>query len=107
GQLNPLYDSLFIACRCLRDGAGTRRAILLVTDGKDENSALNLEDGLRLAQDTGIPVLCVGVGRVEVKILRRIGKLTGGDYFPAREATAGALGRRVPGAPGAAPAPPG
>jgi uncharacterized protein YegL len=99
GQYTALYDALYDASRYLRDAGGARRAILLITDGKDENSALNLEDGLKLAQDTRIPVFCVGVGRVEERILRRIGKLTGGDYLAAREATGPDLARRVLGAP--------
>jgi hypothetical protein len=109
GQYTALYDALYDASRYLRDAGGARRAILLITDGKDENSALNLEDGLKLAQETRIPVFCVGVGRVEERILRRIGKLTGGDYLAAREATGPGLAHRVEGAPEAgddpAPAP--
>ncbi len=104
GQYTALYDALYDASRYLRDAAGARRAILLVTDGKDENSALNLEDGLKVAEDTLIPVFCVGVGRVEERILRRIAKLTGGDYFPMGDATADALAERILAAPAAAPA---
>jgi hypothetical protein len=104
GQYTALHDALYDASRYLRDTTATRRAILLVTDGKDENSALNLEDGLKVAQDTLIPVFCVGVGRVEERILRRIGKLTGGDYFSMREATADALAERILAAPVARPA---
>jgi hypothetical protein len=107
GQYTALYDALYDASRYLRDAGGARRAILLITDGKDENSALNLEDGLKLAQETRIPVFCVGVGRVEERILRRIGKLTGGDYLAAREASGSGLAHRVGGAPeaGGDPAP--
>jgi hypothetical protein len=107
GQYTALYDALYDASRYLRDAGGARRAILLITDGKDENSALNLEDGLRLAQETRIPVFCVGVGRVEERILRRIGKLTGGDYLAAREASGSGLAHRLESAPeaGSDPAP--
>src|SRR6185295_19871024 len=52
GRYTALHDALFDASRYLRDASGARRAILLVTDGKDENSALNLEDGLKVAQET-------------------------------------------------------
>lgn len=104
GQYTALYDALYDASRYLRDAAGSKRAILLVTDGKDENSALNLEDGLKVAQETLIPVFCVGVGRIEERILRRIAKLTGGDYFPMREVTADAVAERILAAPVATPA---
>lgn len=99
GKYTALHDALFDASRYLRESAGARRAILLVTDGKDENSALNLEDGLRVAQETLIPVFCVGVGRVEERVLRRIAKLTGGEYFPSREAAASAIAERILAAP--------
>jgi len=99
GKYTALHDALFDASRYLREAAGARRAILLVTDGKDENSALNLEDGLRVAQETLIPVFCVGVGRVEERVLRRIAKLTGGEYFPSHEANASAIAERILAAP--------
>jgi hypothetical protein len=53
---------------------------VLITDGKDEGSALNLDDGLRLAQEARIPIFCVGVGAPQERVLRRIAKLTGGEY---------------------------
>lgn len=99
GRFTALYDALYDASRYLRDAAGSRRALLLVTDGKDENSALSLEDGLKVAQETLIPVFCVGVGRVEERILRRVAKLTGGDYFPSREASTSVLAGRILAAP--------
>jgi hypothetical protein len=99
GKYTALHDALFDASRYLRDASGARRAILLVTDGKDENSALNLEDGLKIAQETLIPVFCVGVGRVEERVLRRIAKLTGGEYFPSLEASPSAIAERILSAP--------
>jgi hypothetical protein len=99
GRFTALYDALYDASRYLRDAAGSRRALLLVTDGKDENSALNLEDGLKVAQQMLTPVFCVGVGRVEERVLRRVAKLTGGDYFPSREASASVLAARILAAP--------
>jgi FHA domain/von Willebrand factor type A domain len=99
GKYTALHDALFDASRYLRDAPGARRAILLVTDGKDENSALNLEDGLKVAQETLIPVFCVGVGRAEERVLRRIAKLTGGEYFPSHEVTSSAIAERILAAP--------
>jgi hypothetical protein len=83
---------------------------VLLTDGRDENSALLLEDGLRVATDNGIPVFCVGIGRVEEPTLRRIAKLTGGDYIRLAGASGHALAASIrslplPQAPAAAPDP--
>jgi len=91
GRFTALHDALYDSSRYLRDAGHGRRAIMLVTDGKDENSALVLEDGLRVAQDTGIPIVTVGVGRVQERVLRRIAKLTSGEYVSMAEARGPAL----------------
>ena len=107
GRFTALHDAVYDSSRHLRDAAGERRAILLVTDGRDENSAVNLEDGLELAREAGIPVFCVGVGRVEERVLRRIAKLTGGTYSASGEVVAAALAERIHATPRArAPVPP-
>jgi hypothetical protein len=95
GRYTALYDALYDASRYLQEVPAARKAIVLVTDGKDENSSLNLEDGLRVAEENGIPVFAVGVGHVEERILRRIAKLTGGDYLLATEARGPALAGRI------------
>jgi hypothetical protein len=82
GRFTALHDALYDASRYVRDAPGARKAIVLITDGVDENSALNLEDGLRVATDAQIPVFAIGVGaHPRERVLRRIAKLTGGDYF--------------------------
>lgn len=81
GRFTALHDALYDATRYLSGVPGRRRGIVLVTDGKDENSALRLEDGAALARDGNVPVFAVGVGKVQDRVLRRIAKLTGGRYF--------------------------
>jgi len=103
GRHTALHDALYDASRYLRESGVARSAILLITDGKDEQSALNLDDGLRLAEQGRIPVFAVGVGQVEERGLRRIAKLTGGQYRGAREASGAAL---VAAMMAAVPAPP-
>ncbi len=95
GQRTALYDALYDASRYLRDAPPTRRAVVLLTDGRDEGSALSVEDGLRVAQEIRIPVFGVGVGRVEERVLRRVAKLTAGDYTPVGETTGGTLAARI------------
>src|SRR5205814_5879381 len=56
GRFTALHDALYDAGRYVRDAPGERKAIVLITDGQDENSALNLEDGLRVATDAQVPV---------------------------------------------------
>jgi hypothetical protein len=69
--------------------------VVLLTDGRDEGSALSVEDGLKVAQEVRIPVFGVGVGRVQERVLRRIAKLTAGDYTTVAETTGGTLAARI------------
>jgi hypothetical protein len=95
GRFTALHDALYDASRYLRDAPGARKAIVLLTDGRDENSALNLDDGLAVATSSGIPVFAIGLGRAEEKTLRRIAKLTGGEYVPVDEARADVLASQI------------
>jgi hypothetical protein len=94
GRFTALHDAIFDASRYQSQAQGERRAILLISDGLDENSALTLEDGVGTARDLRIPVFTIGLGRVQVQVLRRIAKLTDGEYF-GREADGTEVGRRI------------
>jgi hypothetical protein len=85
-----------------------------VTDGKDENSALSAADGEKVAIEAGIPIFTVGIGRVQEAVLRRVAKLTGGEYAPIDAANGGQIAAAVmaqtlpaPPAPSASPVPTG
>jgi hypothetical protein len=95
GRHTALNDALYDAARYLRDSGATRRALVLVTDGRDEESAVELADGLAVAQQAGIPVFTVGAGRVEERVLRRVAKLTGGQYAPLRTARPSMIAARI------------
>src|SRR5258707_10221162 len=92
GHFTMLYDALYDASKKLRDMQASRKALVLLTDGKDEGSALDVDDGLRAAEDAHIPVFTIGVGRVQERVLRRMAKLTGGLYAPIATASSGVLG---------------
>jgi hypothetical protein len=95
GRYTTLYDALYDASRYLRDARTPRKAIVLLTDGRDENSALSIEDALKVAQEAHIPVFCVGVGRIEERVLRRIAKLTSGNYAALQEAASATLAGQI------------
>lgn len=76
-----LYDSAFDVARNLQKTTADRKAILIVTDGLDTKSATVLEDTVRFADDNGIAIYGIGLGKVNRKSLERISKLTGGKYF--------------------------
>jgi hypothetical protein len=95
GHLTMLYDALYDASKKLRDMQASRKALVLLTDGKDEGSALDVDDGLRAAEDAHIPVFTIGVGRVQERVLRRMAKLTGGLYAPIATASSDVLGAAI------------
>jgi len=108
GRFTALYDALYDASRYLEAAPRSRKAIVLVTDGKDENSALQQEDGLKVATTNRIPVFAVGIGRIEEAVLARIAKLTGGEFAAMTGVEAEAIAARIAALEpvGAAPAPP-
>lgn len=86
GRYTLLHDGLVESVRTLADGG----VLVVVSDGKDENSATTLEDVARLARDAGVRVLTVGAGRADERALRRLALLTGGAYLgPLAGAEAG------------------
>ena len=95
GHYTALYDALYDASRYLKEAPPARKAIILVTDGLDENSSVQVEDGLKIAVESKIPVYCVGVGRIQEAVLRRIAKLTSGDYSAMAESAAATLAQRI------------
>jgi hypothetical protein len=99
GRYTALYDALYDTSRYLRDAPAARKTIVLVTDGLDENSALNLDDALKVAQESSIPVFAVGVGHVQERVLRRIAKLTGGSYWRGNDASGALVAARLLEAP--------
>ena len=76
----------------LLEGLGGRRAIILVTDGYDENSTTTVDQVVESAEGAQVTVYVVGVGGVAgislkgENMLRRIAEETGGRvFFPPRE----------------------
>jgi hypothetical protein len=105
GRHTALHDALYDAAKYVRESPGGRGALVLITDGLDEDSALELEDGLRVAEGARVPVFTIGVGKVQEQALRRIAKLTGGEYAPMARARGATIAARI-GAQAAAASPP-
>lgn len=78
GTTTVLFDGIFLAAQDMESGG----AVLVVSDGKDENSAVTVSDleGLCARQD--VRLVTVGVGRgMDDKVLRRLALLTRGVYL--------------------------
>src|SRR6185503_14122928 len=77
GSYTLLDDALFTAVRELAPGG----VVLLLTDGRDENSATTVEDVARACEARGVRVVGVGAGkRLDERRMRRLALLTGGSY---------------------------
>ncbi|MCP4353247.1 MAG: VWA domain-containing protein [Desulfobacterales bacterium] len=66
-----------------------RRAILVITDGKDEGSGITLDDLLPESEKNGIPIYSIGYTRIGDDFLgnlKRLSELSGGRYLKSREA---------------------
>jgi Ca-activated chloride channel family protein len=76
-----LYDTLVYAFYYF-NGVKGQRAILLVTDGRDENSRFTFEEALETARRAGIALYAIGLGdEVEKRKLSRLCEETGGRAF--------------------------
>jgi methylmalonyl-CoA mutase cobalamin-binding subunit len=105
GHFTALNDAIFDAVKLLAETPAERRAILVISDGLDENSALMAEDGVQAARENGIPILAVGIGAVQERYLRRVAKLSGGEYFSPKTPVARIVERIKATTPPPAPAP--
>jgi VWFA-related protein len=85
-----LYDALVEGCGALKEGSG-RKAMLLVTDGKDENdpgtapgSKHTYDEALEIAKESDVTIYAVGLGKeVQRDVLEGLARETGGRaYFP-------------------------
>jgi VWFA-related protein len=82
-----LYDSLVFSFYTF-NGLKGRRAILLLSDGKDEGSRFTWEESLEFARRAGVAVYAIGLGDdVEKKKLSRLAEETGGRAFFPKDAT--------------------
>ena len=84
GSFTLLYETIFDAVKAIAGLPTGRKAIVVMTDGKDENSKLLEDDCIKKANELNVPVFTVGFGsNVYTQPLGRIAKLTGGQYFYA------------------------
>ena len=93
GNYTLLNDALFVATRELENGG----VLLLATDGRDENSAVVVDDIARRCEVQNVRIVSVGTGRsVEEKALRRLALLSNGAYLgPVASVDASAVAEGV------------
>lgn len=85
-----IWDSVVFSAQDLlsRSGKGTRRVIILLTDGDDTSSQLDRDDAIKAAISNDVVIYGIGVGdpelyKVERSSLAKLAEKTGGRaYFP-------------------------
>jgi len=96
GRYTALYDALFDASQYLERQRSPRRAIVILTDGRNEGGETTLEEGLAVARGQHIPVFAVGIGkRINHRVLQRIADQTGGEYAEIAATTGEALAAAI------------
>jgi VWFA-related protein len=94
GGGTALYDAVYYACRdkLMKNGenetTATRRAIILLTDGEDNQSRVTREEAIEMAQRAEVVIYTIstnvsGVKMKGDKVLERMADMTGGrSFFP-------------------------
>jgi VWFA-related protein len=81
-----LWDSI-VFCLYYFNGVRGQRALLLLSDGKDEGSRFSYEDALDYARRAGVGIYVIGLGEdIDKKKLARIAEETGGRGFFVKSA---------------------
>ncbi len=96
GGATPLYDAVYKAVRLAAQQPPGNRAVLLLTDGRDEDgkggpgSKVADEDTpIREANRANVPVFTVGLGsEIDAAYLKRLAAETGGTYQQTPDAAA-------------------
>jgi VWFA-related protein len=87
-RATALYDSIIFTLFYF-NGVKGQRAMLLLSDGKDEGSRFSYEDALDYARRAGVTIYSIGLGDdIDRKKLEKISEETGGRAFFS-ESTAG------------------
>ena len=76
-----LPDGLFDVVDFLGGVEAAARGVLLVSAGRVREGDLQFEDPLNAATSRDIPIVTLGLGQGDGRLLRRIAKITGGDYI--------------------------
>jgi Ca-activated chloride channel homolog len=96
-----LYDALTLAASHLAKGRWESKALLLISDGGDNNSTHTLQEAVRAVESSGAAVYCVALYDPEepehnLGTLHRLSQLTGGEVFvPSQLSDVSALCLRI------------
>lgn len=91
GQATEFYKNILAAIQILKKTDATRKGLVLMSDGKDEDRAYKSEDVLKAAKDANITIL--GIGYTEkpsdtpyLQTIKRLAEGTKGEFLDATNA---------------------
>jgi VWFA-related protein len=80
----PLYDALYKGVQWVQEGTLGHRAVILLTDGVDEDpgsAVASAETPIQEATRANVPVFTIGLGsEIDAGYLERVARTTGGTY---------------------------
>ena len=105
-----LYDAITLGLQKVKQGKNKKRALLLLTDGNDTASAIDLQTALSLAKSSEVIIYALGIGHgkesnvhlgiqsqipdtVDMRVLRSFADTTGGNAYYLEEAHEGGRDR--------------
>jgi len=75
-----LYDATSESARLAAGAESSRRAVVLLSDGLDNGSALSRGEALAAAETLGVPVFAIGLGDIDRAYLGELASATGGQF---------------------------
>lgn len=82
GKNTALYSAVSAAVDKLKDIKSPRKAIVILSDGKNTVGKINMENSHKSAEKTGIPIYTVGLGKdINRNYLKLLSSQTGGYSF--------------------------
>lgn len=104
GNATAIGDAIGLSVRTLRERPEGSRVLVLLTDGEDNASSIPPLEAAKLAQQYGIRIYTIGIGKsgpvpfpnnfggygmaevsMDEKLLKEISEMTGGQYFLATD----------------------
>lgn len=87
GKDTALYDAILKGVELLKEIPTQRRALVILSDGKDTKSTSQRSEALAAVKSKGISLFSIGLGpKIEENILIELSSETGGDFFKAAKA---------------------
>lgn len=81
GGSTALYDAAYLATEKVKQGRHIRKALLIISDGMDNNSRYTYKELREMVEESGIQIYAIGHGGWGGRILQDITRLTGGASF--------------------------